>query len=192
MDSDDRWSGGEPGAGRERAPGGIMAPVVVAAIIVAGLYFARPVLEPFALAVLLSLMLAPAVRWLHRHGVGRLAAVALSVFLAFVVILGFAAAVGDEAISLAKRLPEYEQNIATKIRSLGGAVPGSGVIGRASRVFRELGDEFATSVTPAQGGAAQGPVPVVIRNPQSPTFELLNDVVGPLLPVFASAGLVVL
>ena len=48
-----------------------MAPMVVGAITIAGLYFARPVLEPLALAALLSLMLAPAVHWLNQHGLGR-------------------------------------------------------------------------------------------------------------------------
>ena len=42
--------------------GGVMPTLVVAAIAIAGLYFARPVLQPLAVAVLLALLLAPAVR----------------------------------------------------------------------------------------------------------------------------------
>ena len=38
----------------ERRPGGFMAPMVVGAVTIAGLYFARPVLEPLALAALLE------------------------------------------------------------------------------------------------------------------------------------------
>src|SRR5712691_2605465 len=95
----------DSGPAREPRPGGAMPPLVVAAITIAGLYFARPVLEPFAMAVLLALLLAPAVRWLHQHGLGRVPAVLLTVLFAFIVILGLAAAVADEAISLAQQLP---------------------------------------------------------------------------------------
>ena len=48
----------ERGLGAELHPLGNMARVVIGTIVVAGLYFARPVLEPIALAVLLSLLLA--------------------------------------------------------------------------------------------------------------------------------------
>ena len=52
----------ERGPVSEQRPLGSMARLVIGAIAIAGLYFARPVLEPIALAVLLSLLLAPAVR----------------------------------------------------------------------------------------------------------------------------------
>ena len=101
--SSDGWAFGPGNLEPEPRSRGAMAPMVIAAIVIAGLYFARPVLEPFAFAVLLSLLLAPAVRWLHYWGFGRVASVAVAVFLAFVVILGFAATIGEEAISLAQQ-----------------------------------------------------------------------------------------
>ena len=55
----------------EQHPGGSMARVVIGAIVIAGLYFARPVLEPIALAVLLSLLLAPARLWGRRRRAGH-------------------------------------------------------------------------------------------------------------------------
>ena len=62
--------------GRARAdlaPGffGMMA-VLVTATVIAILYFAREVFVPITLAVLLSFLLAPAVRWLRRLRVGRI------------------------------------------------------------------------------------------------------------------------
>ena len=171
----------------ERRPGGFMAPMVVGAVTIAGLYFARPVLEPLALAALLSLMLAPAVRWLHQRGLGRVQAVSLTLIVAFSLILGFAAAVGEEAIGFVKQLPQYEQNIAAKIRSLSDVVPGAGILGRATTVFRDLGNEFA-SPSPAPGAT---PVPVEIVNTEPASFQLLRNIVGPMLSPLASAGLVV-
>src|SRR5215471_3513247 len=81
---------------------GATATLIVAAIVIAGLYFARPVLVPLALALLLSLLLAPAVRWLQLRGLGRVPAVLATVVAAFVVIAGFAGVVGEEAINLAQ------------------------------------------------------------------------------------------
>jgi predicted PurR-regulated permease PerM len=60
-------------------------------LVVALLYFARDVVVPIALAVLLSFLLAPAVRWLRRWHLGRLTAVALTVLITFLAMLGFAA-----------------------------------------------------------------------------------------------------
>jgi hypothetical protein len=62
--------------GRARAdlPPGIfgMMAVLVTATVIAILYFAREVFVPITLAVLLSFLLAPAVRWLRRLRVGRI------------------------------------------------------------------------------------------------------------------------
>jgi hypothetical protein len=62
--------------GRARAdlPPGIfgMMAVPVTATVIAILYFAREVFVPITLAVLLSFLLAPAVRWLRRLRVGRI------------------------------------------------------------------------------------------------------------------------
>lgn len=58
-------------------------------LVVAVLYWAQAVLVPFALAILLTFVLAPPVTWLQRW-VGRVAAVLLVVTLVFAA-LGFAA-----------------------------------------------------------------------------------------------------
>src|SRR6202045_2399108 len=89
--------------GRARAdlaPGifGMMA-VPVTAMVIAILYFAREVFVPITLAVLLSFLLAPAVRWLRRLRVGRITAVALTVIVAFMAIAGFAAVRSEEHTS---------------------------------------------------------------------------------------------
>jgi predicted PurR-regulated permease PerM len=180
----------------EQSPIASMARVVIGAIVIVGLYFARPVLEPIALAVLLSLMLAPAVRWLHLRGVGRSAAVSATVLLAFVVIAGFGAAVGDEVIGFVRNLPQYEDNIATKIRSLSGVVPGASVLGRATRVFHDLGSQLegavGSSTPPAAAQGDSAPVPVEIRQNEPALLQLLRNVIGPMLLPVAEAGLVLL
>src|SRR5439155_6789150 len=82
------------------------------------LYFTGEVLKPLALSVLLSFALAPAVRTLERIGLPRAGAVVLTV----VITLGFLGAigyvVGEQLNSLAKRLPDYQENIETKLDGL--------------------------------------------------------------------------
>ncbi|MGE5166377.1 MAG: hypothetical protein ACM3IH_20465, partial [Sphingobacteriales bacterium] len=66
--------------------GNPLTTVLVAAAIVAALYFGREVLLPIALAVLLNFVLAPPVRLLQRLYLPRFAAVTIVVLLAFGVI----------------------------------------------------------------------------------------------------------
>src|SRR5256885_11960743 len=100
--------------GRNRAdfpPGlfGMMA-VLVTATIIAVLYFAREVFVPITLAVLLSFLLAPAVRWLRRLRVGRITAVVFTVMIACMAIAGFAAVVVGVGCSFAQQLPACPYN----------------------------------------------------------------------------------
>jgi predicted PurR-regulated permease PerM len=66
------------------------------------LYFGREVLVPIALAVLMSLVLAPAVRLLQRLRLRRLPAVLIVVIVAFAGVF----ALGSLMISQAKQLAD--------------------------------------------------------------------------------------
>lgn len=192
----DRGPGpGEAGFSAQPRQRTLAQSLIVAAIVIAGLYFGRPVLEPLALAVLLSLLLAPAVRWLQRHRIGRVTAVFATVVLTVVVVFGLAAAVGDEVIGLARDLPKYENNITGKIRSLHG-VPGAGVVGRATQVLQDLGKELAplegSGTVSGGAGETRQPVPVEVRSTEPALFQILENVVGPLLLPLGFAGLVLM
>ena len=165
-----------------------MPAFVVGAIVIAGLYFARPVLVPVALALLLSLLLSPAVFWLQHHGLRREPAVLATVLLAVVVIAGLFVAVGEQAVNLVQNLPQYESNISAKIHSLKG-VPGSGLFERTSRVFHDLSDEFTSSRSPT---SAATPLPVEIHASEPMSLQVLRDIIGPLVSPVASSGLVLI
>jgi predicted PurR-regulated permease PerM len=180
-----------------------MLAVLVAATVVAILYFAREVIVPITLAVLLSFLLAPAVRWLRRLRLGRIAAVGLTVLIAFLAIAGFAAILVEEVSSLAQQLPEYRSNLETKIRSLPGLAPGGSVFGRAVHMLQELGEELRNSrsqqVASSAGAPSSAapvpvvakPVPVQIQEPEPGPLQIVQDIIGPLLQPLAAAGLVV-
>ena len=83
--------------------------------IIAFMYFTGEVLKPLALSVLLSFALAPAARLLERCGLPRAAAVVLTVVLSLGLLGGIGYVVGQQLTSLAKRLPDYQENIETKL-----------------------------------------------------------------------------
>ena len=168
-------------------------------LVVAALYFAHEVLVPLALAVLLSFMLAPVVRWLRHMRAGRVTAVAVTVLVAFQIILAFGAIVGEEISLLGPALPEYRQNIETKLRGLPRAIP----LNRIATALHQVSDELKRSETakPAAAGAPSGAgaataeparaLPVEIQQPDLTPLEIAQSVIGPLLQPLATAGLVI-
>ena len=113
--------------------GNSLATVLVAAAIVAALYFGREVLLPMALAVLLSFVLAPAVKLLQRLYLPRFAAVTIVVLLAFGVIFGLGTLMFTQVSQLAGDLPRYQSNLGEKIQALRGAATASGTLNRLPR-----------------------------------------------------------
>lgn len=88
---------------------------VVAAVLVAAVYFGRPLLVPLALSILLAFALAPVAEFLRRLKLGRITAVILTVTLAVLLISGVAAFIGTQLAWLAQSLPQYQQNMVAKI-----------------------------------------------------------------------------
>src|SRR5947209_18694453 len=104
--------------------------------IVAALYFAKAIFLPLALGMLLTFLLAPAVRLLRSWGLPKPPAVILVVAFAFGIILGIGALVGQQVAKLAQNLPLYQYNIEEKIRSA-REFAGGGVL---ERIASFLGD----------------------------------------------------
>jgi predicted PurR-regulated permease PerM len=175
-----------------------MLSLLTAGLVVAFLYFARDVIVPITLAVLLSFLLAPAVRGLRRLGIGKVSAVAFTVLVSFLAILGFATIVVQEISSLAEQIPEYRYNIETKIRSLQEFELADGVFHRMASMLRDLGKELRQAESqiarPTDRGSASvepKPVPVEIRQPDLGLLQIAQSFIGPLLQPLAIAGLVV-
>ena len=150
-----------PGIGggrRDDQPGSLagMLTFLILALIIAALYFGREVLVPLALAVLLSFLLAPAVHWLRHLRAGRVAAVAVTVLVAFLAIFAFAAVVTEEISLLGPELPEYRHNLELKLRALPKAIPLQRLAGALHQATAELKQSEAPAAKPA---AAPGPSP---------------------------------
>jgi predicted PurR-regulated permease PerM len=89
-----------------------VSPLLSIVIIIAVLYFAKEVLIPIALAILLSFLLTPLVVRLERWGLPNIPAVLIVVTLSFIVIGTLTWIVTNQIINLANRLPEYSFSFA--------------------------------------------------------------------------------
>ena len=107
--------------GLEKAPRGLCdhtSRILTAGAFVALLYFGRHVLMPLALAIMISLLMAPAVRALRRIGVGRTSSVLIVVLTLAVSCLTVAVVLGAQVLRIAESLPQYEHTIHRKLKTL--------------------------------------------------------------------------
>jgi predicted PurR-regulated permease PerM len=110
------------------------------------LHFARDVLIPLALAILLAFLLAPAVRGLERLRLGRLASTLVVVAIGFAAIGAVGWIAATQAVSVAAKLPEYRENILAKMRALRHTPDSS--LGKAADAIKELENEAAPAEAP--------------------------------------------
>ena len=140
-----------------------LAVFVAACLAVAALYFAQEVLIPLVLAVLLTFLLAPVVRYLERRRFGRVPAVLTTVVIAFAVLAEVGWVVGEQLVALADNLPLYQDELVQKVRRFRGQ--GEGFADRFGRLGRELeqaADGAASQpATAPTGAAAAGAAPGV-------------------------------
>jgi predicted PurR-regulated permease PerM/CheY-like chemotaxis protein len=112
--------------------------------VLAALYFGRDVLIPFALAVLVSFLLAPPVTWLEKLRLGRVVSVVVVLAIAY-SIAGALLWVGAEQFSsILTKLPEYQWNIEAKVQRIENAADGSSRFSRAAASVKAI----ATELTP--------------------------------------------
>src|SRR5215212_3774202 len=87
-------------------------------VIVAALYFARDVMIPLALALLLTFMLTPIARRLERTRMGRVPSTLITVCMCFAVVLVLGYVVGLQFYDLANNIDQYKDNIVSKVQSM--------------------------------------------------------------------------
>ncbi|OFW17058.1 MAG: hypothetical protein A3H29_07865 [Acidobacteria bacterium RIFCSPLOWO2_02_FULL_67_21] len=157
-------------------------------LVVAVLYWAQAVLVPFALAILLTFVLAPPVTWLQRW-VGRVAAVLLAVTLVFAA-LGLAAwGLTWQLDHLVEDLPGYRANIRIKIADVRLAGKG-GAVEKLQETLAGIKTDLETSEAPT-GTVLR---PLVVASDQVTGFlgfAWLGPVVGPLSTAGFVAAMVI-
>jgi predicted PurR-regulated permease PerM len=182
---------------QQSVPGATLTTVLLAVVVVAALYFGREVLVPIALAVLLSFVLAPLVRFLQGWYLPRIVAVFGVTLLALVIVLGLAALMVAQVNELAGELPRYETTLREKVQSLRGVMAGTGTLERASEVLQGLRKEIEKSenVPPSRRvpGSEQPPtrpIPVEVRQPDPGALQTLVALITPLIFTLTTTGVV--
>src|SRR4029078_7422614 len=184
------------------AGGSALPTVLLVVVVVAVLYFAREVLVPIALALLLSFVLAPVVRILRNWYFPRVLAVVVAVIVAFAVIFGLGALMVAQVTQLATDLPGYQSTLRNKIQSLRGATAGTGTLERASEVLKELGKELdkpsqrntsapTLSVGP-ENPPQNKPIPVEVKQPDPGALQTLVALIAPLIHPLTTTGIVII
>jgi predicted PurR-regulated permease PerM len=189
----------KPSRASATIPGSTVTAILVVGGIVAALYFARDVLVPIALAVLLSFVLAPLVRRLQSWRFPRVIAVFIVAIFAFSIIFGLGAFMVSQVSQLANDLPRYQSTLTEKIQSLQGVAAGAGPLERASDVLKDLKkqlDKPADARTPdlSLGSQAQSnrPIPVEVRQPDPGALQMLGALIEPLIHPLTTTGIVVI
>ena len=176
--------------------------VALTSFVIAALYFARDFLIPLALAALLTFLLSPLVTRIERW-LGRIVAV----LLVAVVILAATGATGwvltRQLVDLATKLPDYKENIQTKLRSI--RIPTGGVFAKFSKTVEELKKDLpgAETSTPAavkpETSVALTPKPApaaasaqVVETSSVNPMGLVQYLIAPLVGPLGKAALVVL
>lgn len=123
----------------DRAQSRLLALATIIAV-VSVLYFAREVLIPLAMAILVSFLLAPIVLRLQRWGLKRIPAVLAAVACASALVFVVAAIFFYQMMDLAEQLPAYKDNIVKKIATLQSTY--SPWFRRASETFDDLNSKL--------------------------------------------------
>jgi predicted PurR-regulated permease PerM len=159
--------------------------VLVLAITVLVLYFARDLLVLFCFALMLAFLLAPAVSRLEAARAPRVVAVAITGILAFSVICGVGYVVARQLMNVARDLPAYRLNIQQKIASVHS--PAEQSLAKAFTALEEIGEDLATGAGKSNVGVPQAaarvqPVRIIDTNRSEleSAAELLMRFVRPI------------
>jgi predicted PurR-regulated permease PerM len=182
-----------------------LPPVVAVLLAIAGLYFAREIFVPLAVAILFSFLLTPAVRRLERWKLGRLPSVLLVFLFSLTCVLSVGYVVGNQLFELLNELPSYKANLHNKIESLQGRPGGS--IAKATASMQELSKELSAPKTPetpelprapsrTQKAApppqtSTKPLAVEVVEPPPNALQSVRNIAGPLLAPIGTIGVII-
>ncbi|QBY55482.1 AI-2E family transporter [Cupriavidus oxalaticus] len=187
-----------PNIARDQASANQLNKIVGTAIVLAILYFARDVLIPVTLAFILSIFIQPLVRGLRRIGLGQVSSVALAALVLAVGLSFSGLIIGTQLIRLGSSLPQYEDTIRSKLRTLDEVTLGklSAITDQAGRVIGKLGSNTRQGRTPAQdlpqpeANNVTPPIPVEVHQPEPRPIELLTRIVNSIARPLGTAGVV--
>jgi predicted PurR-regulated permease PerM len=183
-----------PLVNRERALG-----IIATATLLALLYFARDVLVPITLAVILSLLMAPLVRALRRIGLGQTLSVLAAVLVFAFSFAAVAGVIGSQVVHMAQSLPRYERTIERKLKTLNAVT-----VGKFNDLTKQAGrfanrpapreqpgtDEPPRTLQQSDPAVPSGPIPVELHVPPPNPLQVIERVLGSIWVPIETAGIV--
>jgi predicted PurR-regulated permease PerM len=120
--------------------------LIAITIFFGGLYLAKEILLPLALAMLFSFLLAPLTVYFERLRLRRIPSVILVVSLTVLAIFCVGWVVTSQFIELSRKLPDYKGNLMNRVRMLNSATTGH--FQKATETVEEIGEELTKEKTP--------------------------------------------
>jgi predicted PurR-regulated permease PerM len=177
----------------------------VAVVAVAALYFAREVLIPVTIAVLLSFLLAPLANLL-RGMLGRVASALVTVAVVVLIVLALSGLIGMQVADLISDMPRYQYTLERKASALRELTLGrlEAVTTSLAREEKQAAQPSAPSGTNSPGGktvpagkaaasahnAEAQPIPVEVHQPPSSPMEVAERLLAPAVNPLATAAIV--
>jgi predicted PurR-regulated permease PerM len=166
-----------------------VGPFLVLAVTVLILYFARELLIPFAFALTLSFLLAPAVGRLESRRVPRVLAVAITGILAFTIICGVGYVVARQLLNVARSLPDYRLNIQKKLASVHSSAGQS--LENAAKAIDDISGDFAKGSGPAPQQPPTQIQPVRVIDPDRSQLQYATELLMRFLRPVGTFGVVI-
>jgi predicted PurR-regulated permease PerM len=167
-------------------------PVLVLAVTVLVLFFARDLLVLFAFAMMLAFLLAPAVTRLEAARIPRVVAVAITGVLTFSIICGVGYVVARQLLNVARDLPAYRLAIQNRMASLHS--PAEQSLEMAFTAVEDITGDLAASAANASHGLQQPvtqPQPVRIVDPDRGQLQYATELLMRLVRPIGALGVVI-
>ena len=179
--------------------------IIATATLLALLYFARDVLVPITLAVILSLLIAPLVRILRRIGLGQTLSVLVAVLVFAFSFAAVAGVIGSQLVHMAQSLPLYERTIEHKLETLNDMT-----VGKFNELTGQAGhfaNRHAAAEQPGTAGqpgtiqpartlqqsslaSPNAPIPVELHEAPPNPLQVIERVLGSVWVPIETAGIV--
>jgi predicted PurR-regulated permease PerM len=168
------------------------SPFLVLAVTALTLFFARDLLVPFAFALTLAFLLAPAVSRLEDRHVPRVLAVVITGVLAFTIICGVGYVVARQLLNVASDLPAYRLSIQKKIASVHS--PAGQSLEKAFTAVEDISADLATgaaNATPSVQKPLPQAQPVRVVDPDRTQLESTAEFLMRFLRPIGTFGIVI-
>ena len=167
-------------------------PLIVLAVTVLVLYFARELLIPLAFALTLSFLLAPVVSRLEDRRFPRIVAVAVTGIVALILACGVGYVVARQLLDVARNLPSYRENIQKKMASVHS--PAEQAFERALKSLGDIAGDLAKSFSTAIPSGVPTPAdaqPVRIVDPNHSQIQTTAELLMSFLRPIGTFGVVI-